>query len=225
MVQEHDIIAPQDKAGSTAADKIKLIMQLRNSGVRDNRVLSAIEQVPREMFVSDSFRGHAYDDMALPIERGQTISQPTVVAWMTWALELSDRHRVLEIGTGSGYQAAVLSKLCRMVYSIERHRPLYEVAKQRFAALDYPNITCRCGDGMRGWPEAAPFDRVIVTAAAPEIPKSLTDQLADGGVLVAPVGSAENGQMLLRVDKVDGELHTRHLMPVKFVPLLEGVDD
>lgn len=206
---------------ASAAEKIRLIMQLRNLGITDRLVLSAIESIPREHFVPESFRDQAYEDIALPIHCDQTISQPSVVGWMTWALEPSDRLRVLEIGTGSGYQAAVLAKLFRMVYTIERHRGLHEEATQTLRELNLNNIMAKCGDGYRGWPEAAPFHRIIVTAAAKEIPKSLLDQLADGGIMVVPVGSPSTDQMLLRIQRQGEQLHTQHLMPVRFVPLVE----
>lgn len=204
-------------------EKIRLLMKLRQSGVTDSRVLGAIEQVPREMFVPLTFRDRAYEDAALPIEVGQTISQPSVVAWMTWALETNDRLRVLEVGTGSGYQAAVLSKLCRMVYTIERHESLYEIAKQRFDAMGLTNIVNKRGDGYKGWPHGAPFDRIIITAAAPEVPNALLEQLAPGGVMVIPVGAQSNTQVLLRISKDEaGNLTTKHLMDVRFVPMVEG---
>lgn len=208
---------------SPISDVLRLLMNLRKSGVTDSRVLGAIEQTPREAFVEQTFLLQAYDDTALPIDCGQTISQPSVVAWMTWALSVGDRMRVLEIGTGSGYQAAVLARLCRMVYTVERHQPLLKEAEARFRQLRLNNIVTRAGDGSRGWPEGAPFERIIVTAAAPEVPASLLDQLAPGGVLVMPVGRNGGEQILLRVEKtLESEIRTRHLMNVRFVPLVEG---
>ena len=203
------------------ADVIRLLMELRGSGVSDTRVLSAMESTPRDLFVEDSFLDKAFDDVALPIACGQTISQPSIVAWMTAALDVGPRMRVLEIGTGSGYQTAILSKLSRWVYSIERHRELLSEAETRFSFLGMHNITTYCTDGSRGWPHAAPYDRIIVTAAAREVPKRLLDQLAEGGVMVIPVGSAESDQLLLRIEKTAEGIHTRHLMPVRFVPLVE----
>lgn len=202
--------------------KIRLIMELRRSGISDTDVLSAIERVPREKFVPDFFQDRAYEDNALPISCGQTISQPYVVAFMTSALKLSKRMTVLEIGTGSGYQAAVLSKLCRRVYSMERHKSLLRHAEQVFEALDITNITTRAGDGYKGWPEAAPFDRIIVTAAAPDIPPALTEQLADGGILVIPVGGADK-QDVMRVTRNGDEYEYEALMPVRFVPMVKGI--
>lgn len=203
----------------------RLILGLRQSGVTDSRVLSAIESVPREIFVPEGLANHAYDDTALPIDCGQTISQPTVVAWMTTALDVGERMKVLEIGTGSGYQAAVLSKLCRRVYSIERHRILLKQAEQRFQDLGLSNITTRLGDGARGWPEQAPFDRIIVTAAAVEPPPALLDQLAPGGIMVLPLGDPDGEQNLIRL-KRDGQVfHRERIFGVRFVPLIEGDPD
>ena len=155
---------------ASAQDQIGLIMQLRRRGIRDNKVLRAIERVPRDLFVDEAFADHAYQDIALPIECGQTISQPYVVAFMTEHLELDERHKVLEIGTGSGYQAAVLSHLCRRVYTVERWRELQKAAERRLAKLGITNVTTIIGDGWLGWPPQAPFDRIIVTAAADEAP-------------------------------------------------------
>jgi protein-L-isoaspartate(D-aspartate) O-methyltransferase len=201
---------------------IRLIMALRRQGIADSRVLSALEHVPREAFIEPAQKDEAYEDKALPIACGQTISQPFIVAFMTQLLELGDRMKVLEVGTGSGYQAAVLAKLCRRLYTIERFRPLLKAAEQRFAALDIPNITTRHGDGFKGWPEQAPFDRIIVTAAAPKVPETLLAQLKPGGILVMPVGD-ETGQTLRRVRMTDEGPREERLLPVRFVPLLEGV--
>jgi protein-L-isoaspartate(D-aspartate) O-methyltransferase len=210
----------------TQTRKIKLIMALRQAGIHDSNVLSAIETVPREQFIEDAMADQAYDDIAMPIGRGQTISQPLVVAKMTEALALTDRHKVLEIGTGTGYQASVLAKLCRRVYTIERHRPLFEEASRNFEKLGIRNITTLYGDGMKGWPringvDQAPFDRIIVTAAAREKPpQALIDQLVVGGIMVAPVG--EPGRQMLKKYKKEGEdtWSVTDLMPVRFVPLL-----
>ncbi|PWC55519.1 protein-L-isoaspartate(D-aspartate) O-methyltransferase [Azospirillum sp. TSO22-1] len=204
------------------ARKIRLIMALRRSGVTDTKVLAAIERIPREMFVPASFLDQAWEDTALPIDLGQTISQPLVVALMTQALEVTDRHRVLEVGTGSGYQAAVLSRLCRRLYSIERLRPLLSEAEKRFHALRLHNITTRHGDGTRGWPEAAPFHRIMVTAAGGlEPPKDLTEQLAVGGVMVIPLAAGNYGdQRVVRIRRTDHGFDREDLWPVRFVPLL-----
>jgi len=206
--------------------KIRLIMTLRQAGIHDTNVLSALERVPREHFIDEAMMDQVYEDIAVPIGRGQTISQPFVVAKMTEALELTDRHKVLEIGTGTGYQACVLSHLCRRVYTIERHRPLHDLARENFDALKLRNVTTLYGDGMRGWPkihgvDQAPFDRIIVTAAAREKPpQALIDQLAVGGIMIAPIGGSGN-QMLKRYKK-EGEdtWSVSDMVPVRFVPLL-----
>lgn len=196
-------------------------MALRRNGVTDSRVLAAIEQIPRELFVPDPFQDQAWENTALPIELGQTISQPLVVGLMTQALELQDRQTVLEIGTGSGYQAAVLSRLCQRVYTVERLLPLLVEAERRFRALRLHNIATRHGDGTRGWPEQAPFERILVTAAGgPEAPKDLTDQLAVGGVMVIPLGDDDRGQRVVRIRRTETGLTREDLWPVRFVPLL-----
>jgi protein-L-isoaspartate(D-aspartate) O-methyltransferase len=206
---------------SIDARKIRLIMQLRRSGVTDTAVLSVIERLPREAFIPPLFLDQAYEDMALPIGSGQTISQPLVVAMMTQALELHDRVKILEIGTGSGYQAAVLSRLTRRVYSIERHTPLLRDAEARFRHLRLHNITTRSGDGTKGWPEQAPFDRILVTAAADgDVPKDLTDQLALGGVMVVPLGMDRRDTHVYRIRRTETGLQREELWPVRFVPLL-----
>lgn len=223
MNQPTDLFMQSAMADSMLPYRLRLIMQLRNSGIRDTAVLSAIEQVPREIFVEETFRDHAYDDTALPIAQGQTISQPTVVAAMTQALELNSRLRVLEIGTGSGYQAAVLSKLSRRVYTIERHKELLMLAEERFRELGIHNIITMRGDGSKGWPAAAPYERILVTAAAASVPACYLEQLAPGGIMVIPVGpnGGEQALMKIRKDK-EGEVAEEVLMPVRFVPLVEG---
>ena len=209
---------------SEAAPKVlRLLMELRGLGVSDARVLGALARVPREVFVPAAFKDQAYENVALPIGHGQTISQPLVVALMTEALEVGERHKVLEIGTGSGYQTAVLARLCRRVFSIERHRALLKEAEKRFAELRLHNVTSRFGDGTKGWPEQAPFDRIIVTAAAPELPGKLLGSLAEGGILVAPVGEERRDQRLIRIRRKDGSSVTEELGPVRFVPLVEGL--
>jgi protein-L-isoaspartate(D-aspartate) O-methyltransferase len=209
---------------TVAARKIRLIMKLRKSGITDMNVLGAIERVPREAFIPLMFHDQAYEDTALPIGRGQTISQPFVVAMMTQELQLGDRMKVLEIGTGSGYQAAILAKLCRRVYSVERHRPLLEDAERRFRTLRLHNITCKAGDGMKGWIEQAPFDRIIVTAAArEEPPKALLDQLAIGGIMIIPMGSDKTSQFIYRVIRTEAGYDCEKLTPVRFVPLLPHI--
>ena len=207
---------------ASAKDQIELIMQLRRRGIRDAKVLRAIERVPRELFVDDAFTDHAYQDIALPIECGQTISQPYVVAFMTEKLELDDHHKVLEIGTGSGYQAAVLSYLCRRVYSVERWRELQKLADHRLADLGITNVTTIIGDGWLGWPPQAPFDRIIVTAAALDAPAALLDQLKEGGRMIIPLGETRDEQSLVQIDKTEEGLVETPLLPVRFVPLVHG---
>lgn len=207
---------------STAAHRIRLLMELRANGVTDSRVLSAIERVPRELFTPESMRDRAYEDTALPIDQGQTLSQPTVVGLMTQALDVGPRMKVLEIGTGSGYQAAILAQLCRRLYTIERHRPLLLVAEERFRTLRLHNIVTRHGDGWLGWPELAPFERIMVTAAPDQVPQALLDQLAIDGVLVIPVGPAGN-QMLVRIVRTATGFTEAQVSAVRFVPLVHGL--
>lgn len=208
---------------TSASKKIRLILSLRQSGIIDTALLTAIERVPRDMFVPEAFSDRAYEDTALPIGHGQTVSRPRVVAQMIEALAVNDRVKVLEIGTGSGYQTAILSHLCRRVYSIERHRELLRGAEQRFTALGRRNITTKTGDGWRGWPEQAPFTHIIVCAAAPNIPPVLAGQLAVGGVLVIPVGDERHEQRILRVTRTAEGLDTQDCGPVRFLPLVEGM--
>jgi protein-L-isoaspartate(D-aspartate) O-methyltransferase len=203
--------------------KLRLLMELRRAGIGDARVLGAIEKTPREKFVLASFEDQAYENVALPIGNGQTVSQPYVVALMTEKLELGERQNVLEIGTGSGYQTAVLATLCRRVFSIERIRELLRDAERRFEELRLRNIVCRFGDGTKGWPEQMPYDRVIVTAAAAEVPAALVDGLAPGGILVAPVGEDHRDQHLVRIRRDDQRFSTEDLGFVRFVPLVAGL--
>ena len=202
-------------------EKARLTMTLRGMGVVEADVLSAIEQVPRELFVPAALRDHAYENASLPIAMEQTISQPYIVARMTAALQLTGRERVLEIGTGSGYQAAILSLLCRRVYSIERLRPLLVEAEAQFRKLRITNITTKVGDGARGWPEGAPFDRIILTCAPASIPEALLNQLKTDGIMVAPEGR-DRSQALVRVRRTETGFDKEELLPVKFVPLVEG---
>ncbi len=206
-----------------AEHKIRLLMELRSQGITDTRVLAAIERIPRELFVPELFKPQAYENIALPIASGQTISQPYIVALMTEALELRERVKVLEIGTGSGYQAAILSGLARRVYTIDRHRTLVREAENLFAELRITNVTTRVGDGAKGWPEQAPFSRIIVTAAAPRVPEALVDQLAPDGILIIPVGREGEDQEVLRIRRRDDGFTEERLTPVRFVPLLPGV--
>jgi len=201
---------------------IRLVLELRQSGITDATVLGAIERVPRERFVPPTFRHQAYENVAVPIGHGQTLSQPLVVARMTEALALGDRHKVLEIGTGSGYHTAVLARLSRRVYTIERHRPLTVSAENALRELRIHNVTARVGDGMLGWPEQAPFDRIVVAAAAAEPPPALLEQLALGGIMVLPIGTQERSQMLYRVERTAEGFVGAELAEVRFVPLLPG---
>lgn len=205
---------------SLAARKIRLLMQLRKAGINDTAVLSAIERVPRENFVPASFRDQAYENIALPIGQGQTLSQPEVVALMTQALEVTKRHTVLEIGTGSGYQACVLAHLARRVYTIERHRSLLDEATARISELRLHNVMTRLGDGSRGWPETRKFDRIIVTCAAEFPPEPLLDQLGDEGIMILPVGGQGRTQELVRLKRVGDAIERKELGIVRFVPLV-----
>lgn len=203
--------------------KAQLLASLRKGGVRDERVLQAIEAVPRELFVEEAFSDQAYADQPLPITCGQTISQPLIVALMTDRLELTGRHTVLEIGTGSGYQTAILSPLCRRVCTVERYRTLAKKAEERFRALKLNNVTQMVGDGTRGWPQLAPFERIIVTAAAKDVPQVLLDQLTVGGIMVLPIEERAGKQDLYRIRRTATGHLREHIMPVRFVPLVEGV--
>jgi protein-L-isoaspartate(D-aspartate) O-methyltransferase len=193
--------------------------QLARRGVRDQRVLGAMRRVPREVFISEGLADSAYADSALPIDCEQTISQPVIVAMMTQALHLTGTERVLEVGTGSGYQTALLAELAAAVFSIERHAELSRQAQQRLRRLGYQNVFLRVGDGTLGWPEEAPFDRIIVTAAADQCPPLLWDQLIEGGVLVGPFGPAWE-QALYEVHKIAGQPQSKLLTGCRFVPLI-----
>ncbi len=208
---------------TTVLHKVRLIMDLRRDGITDTKVLSAMEGIPREKFVPAALKSRAYENTALPISFNQTVSQPTVVARMATALELGDRLKLLEIGTGSGYNAAVLSRLVRRVYTIERFRPMVLGAEAIFSDLGLHNITAILGDGMRGWSPQAPFDRICVTAAAPEPPAQLIDQLAEGGIMVMPVGGPHQVQTLMRYRKRESRILEEPLDQVRFVPLIADV--
>jgi protein-L-isoaspartate(D-aspartate) O-methyltransferase len=200
----------------------ELILRLRRAGVSDQRVVSAIESVPRETFVPAESRAEAYAERALPIDCGQTISAPVIVGIMTAALDVGDRDRVLEIGTGTGYQTAILAKLARRVYTMDRFRTLVVDAESRFKSLRLSNITTLVGDGMNGWPEQAPFDRIIVTAAGETVPEALKKQVRVGGVIVIPVGPQEGVQKLVRLERTDDGFDEKVLADVRFVPLIPG---
>jgi protein-L-isoaspartate(D-aspartate) O-methyltransferase len=203
---------------------MQFLLSMRRRGIHDLRVLRALELVPREQFVESDQAEFAYADQALPIECGQTISQPFVVAAMTQALSVEPNHKVLEIGTGSGYQSAILAHLAAHVVSVERYRTLSETAARRLRNLEIDNVTTIVGDGALGAPEYAPFDRIVVTAAAPALPPSLISQLGEGGILIAPIGPTGGVQSLARFRKLPGseELTRDELMPVRFVPLVPG---
>ena len=201
---------------------MEFLLTLRRRGIADQGVLRAMDEVPRERFVEPTFAGSAYADQALPIACGQTISQPYVVAYMTEQLEMESDHRVLEVGTGSGYQAAVLSHLAREVVSVERYRTLAEEARERLKALGYENVDIVVGDGFAGVPDRAPYDRIIVTAAAETIPEALLDQLADGGIMILPLGSHDGSQHIIKLTKSVTGIRRENLIPVRFVPMLPG---
>ncbi len=202
------------------ARKIRLLMQLRRAGIAETEVLAALERVPRELFVPHAFRDQAYENLALPIGQGQTLSQPEVVAQMTAHLAVDRSMTVLEIGTGSGYQAAVLARLARRVYTIERHKALLDEAEARFSELRLHNITSRLGDGSRGWPEPRSFPRIIVTCAASLPPEPLLEQLRPGGVMLLPVGGIGRAQELMRLEKTEDGVRETRLGMVRFVPLV-----
>jgi protein-L-isoaspartate(D-aspartate) O-methyltransferase len=202
--------------------RMEFLLTLRRRGIADQAVLRAMDEVPREQFVETTFADSAYADQALPIACGQTISQPYVVAYMTEQLGVRPDHRVLEVGTGSGYQAAVLSRLAREVVSIERYRTLADHARIRFRSLGYSNIELVVGDGFAGVPGRAPYDRIIVTAAAEVLPETLLDQLADGGIMILPLGSHEGTQHLIKLTKSVTGTRRENLIPVRFVPMLPG---
>jgi protein-L-isoaspartate(D-aspartate) O-methyltransferase len=201
---------------------MEFLLTLRRRGIADPAVLRAMDDVPRANFVGADFAASAYADQALPIACGQTISQPYVVAYMTEQLALRPHHRVLEIGTGSGYQAAVLSRLAREVVSIERYRTLAEQARERLRALGCDNVEILVGDGLAGAPDKAPFDRIIVTAAVERVPETLIDQLVEDGVMLLPIGPQEGAQHIIKLTKSQTGLEREELIPVRFVPLVPG---
>jgi len=203
--------------------KLMFQLALRRRGISDLGVLRAMEEVPRELFVEDANQDDAYRDSALPIACGQTISQPFVVAYMTEQLQLQKHHRVLEIGAGSGYQAAVLSRLTGTVLTVERYRKLAETARARLEKLDYHNVEVMLGDGLNLPANIGPFDRIIVTAALERIPENLTDRLDTGGLLIAPVGPHQGVQTLILLRRSEAGMERRELVDVRFVPALPGV--
>ncbi|GHC11931.1 MULTISPECIES: protein-L-isoaspartate(D-aspartate) O-methyltransferase [Gemmobacter] len=212
-----------DHEDDPAERKMRFLFALRSRGVTDARVLTAMERIDRGLFVKGLFADRAYEDMPLPISCGQTISQPSVVGLMTQALGVQPRDVVLEIGTGSGYQAAILSQLARRVYTIDRHRRLVRESSELFRQLSLTNITAVARDGSFGWPEQAPFDRILVTAAAEDPPGPLLAQLKPGGVMVLPVGQSDAVQSLIKVTRLPNGFDYEELRPVRFVPLVEGL--
>ncbi len=212
-----------DQPDHRGQERMGFLLTLRRRGINDKAVLRAMEEVPRERFVETEFAGRSYADHALPIACGQTISQPYVVAYMTEQLEVRPHHRVLEVGTGSGYQAAILSRLAREVVSVERYRTLADLARGRLTALAYNNVEVVSGDGLAGVPSRAPFDRIIVTAATEDVPPALTEQLGEGGIMVVPLGPHTGAQHLVKITKSPGGAIDREkLIAVRFVPLLPG---
>ena len=210
---------------SNDEQKMQFILSIRSKGVVDNNVLKALETVNREQFLKGLFAQRAYEDTPLPIECGQTISQPSIVGLMTQALRITNRDKILEIGTGSGYQTAILSKLARRIYSVERFKPLYEEARKVFRKLQLNNVTSVWGDGSQGLAEQQPFDRIIVTAAAEDPPPTLLNQLKIGGIMIIPVGQSDEIQKLIRVERTEKNFKYEDLCDVRFVPLLEGREE
>ncbi len=211
-----------ERPADESVERMEFLLALRRRGIVDQAVLRAMDEVPREHFVDPPHAGFAYADHALPIACGQTISQPYVVAYMTEQLAVGPSHRVLEVGTGSGYQAAVLSRLAREVISVERYRTLADAARGRLTTLGYRNVDIVLGDGLVGLPARAPFDRILVTAAAEDIPQALTEQLAEGGIMVLPLGPHGGAQELVKLTKTSSGLERQDLIAVRFVPLLPG---
>lgn len=205
-----------------ATRKIRLILDLRRRGITDTDLLSAFERVPREDFVPEAFLDKSYEDTALPIGLGQTVSQPSVVATMLQALDVAQSHKVLEIGMGSGYQTALLTHLCRRVYAIERHKDLHREAEKRLYALGRNNFTSMAGDGSLGWEAQAPFARIISAACADDVPRKLAEQLDDGGVMVLPIGGERDEQRIVRVVRNGVDFDIEDLGEVRFVPLVQG---
>jgi protein-L-isoaspartate(D-aspartate) O-methyltransferase len=219
VIGEALLVSP---SGEPHIGRMQFLLDLRRRGIMDADVLRAMDEVPREQFVAPNQVKSAYSDRAMPIPCGQSISQPYIVAYMTEQLDAEPQHRVLEIGTGSGYQAAVLSRLVKHVTSIERYRTLAESARKRLAALGYDNVDVIVGDGLAGAPERAPFDRIIVTAAAEQIPEALLEQLVVGGTMILPLGRHGGSQSLVRLTRTADGFARDDLIGVRFVPLLPG---
>lgn len=216
-----------DKNSRMMVKKERLISELRQAGIHNENVLNALKNVPREAFVPLPFKEDAYENRALPIGEGQTISQPYVVALMTHAAHVEPHHKMLEVGMGSGYQAAVLCKLVRRLFTIERYDSLRKKAEKTLQEIGIYNFSAKTGDGSKGWAEQAPFDRIVVTAAAPDVPESLKNQLADGGIMIIPVGEKDTEQKLVRITRNQDNFDVYELGPVRFVPLVghEGVQE
>lgn len=212
------MIEPHDES----VDRMEFLLGLRRRGISDQAVLRAMDEVPRERFVQPDFTEEAYADQALPIACGQTISQPYVVAYMTEQLDVKPQHRVLEVGTGSGYQAAILSRLAKEVVSVERYRTLADAARERLQSLGFTNVTVETGDGLSGVPAHAPYDRIIVTAAAENVPEALVDELAEDGAMILPLGPHAGPQRIVKLAKGPDGLTRQNLIWVRFVPLLPG---
>ena len=207
-------------SNQSEALKMELVLSLRRAGVTDPAVVATMEAIPRELFVPKVFRDKSYEDITLPIGFHQTLSQPAIVGVMTEALELDDRKKVLEVGTGSGYQTSILASICRRVYTVERHASLLGQAEQCFEKLRIHNVTSKVGDGTLGWEAQAPFERIIVTAAAADIPPILVNQLSIDGIMIVPIGLDDNFHTILKVVKRKNGLKTQELREVKFVPLI-----
>ncbi len=218
QAKEASVASERDES----VDRMEFLLSLRRRGISDAAVLRAIDAVPREKFVLPEFSEAAYADQAMPIACGQTISKPYVVAYMTEQLDVRAEHRVLEVGTGSGYQAAILSQLAGEVFSVERYRTLAERARATLAELGYHNVTVVAGDGLEGLPEHAPYDRIIVTAAAEAIPQKLVDELAEGGILLLPLGEHHGPQRIVKLTRGKEGVTEEELIWVRFVPLLPG---
>jgi protein-L-isoaspartate(D-aspartate) O-methyltransferase len=212
----------ENSAGGENVERMEFLLGLRRYGILDAAVLRAMDEVPRHAFVESEHIAQAYADHALPIRCGQTISQPFIVAYMTERLSVKPEHRVLDVGTGSGYQAAVLSRLAREVVGIERYRTLADAARTRLRTLNYANVEIVAGDGMLGVPDKAPFDRILIAAASEDVPQALIEQLGEGGVMILPLGSAGGEQYLVKLTKQGDKVSREQLIGVRFVPLVPG---
>lgn len=221
-----DLLRDAESSGSPQKDRLEMVRRLEAQGISDKKVLEVMRRIPRHLFIANSLWDHAYADHPVPIDQGQTISQPYIVALMTQSLQLQKSDRVLEIGTGSGYQTAILAELATHVYTVERWQELADKAQRLLTSAGYVNISFRVGDGTLGWPEEAPFEKILVTAAAPEVPAALVEQLAEGGRLVIPVGGRQL-QTLVAFTKEEGEMRREELCACSFLPLIgkEGWPD